>query len=106
MNKPEANHHPNGGSRRPGNGSTSFRRPANDRNRLRHPEPSAKRTGEKKPVPPVTEGMPARRIALKVIRKVTEEGAYASLALDAALRGCGLIAADRARKMEERIDQE
>ncbi len=95
MNKPEANHHPNGGSRRPGNGSTSFRRPANDRNRLRHPELSAKRTGEKKPVPPVTEGMPARRIALKVIRKVTEEGAYASLALDAALRGCGLIAADR-----------
>ena len=41
------------------------------------------------------EGMPARRLALKVIRQVTEEDAYASLSLDAALRGCGLIAADR-----------
>lgn len=41
------------------------------------------------------EGMPSRRLALKVIRQVTEQGAYASLALDAALNGCGLIAADR-----------
>ena len=41
------------------------------------------------------EGLAARRTALKVIRKVTEEGAYASLALDAALRGSGLSAADR-----------
>ena len=41
------------------------------------------------------EGLAARRIALKVIRKVTEEGAYAALALDAALKGCGLSAADR-----------
>jgi len=62
--------------------------------------------GSRKPVPgrkPVnaptaptaTDGMPARRLALKVIRQVTEEGAYASLALDAALRNCGLISADR-----------
>lgn len=41
------------------------------------------------------EGLAARRTALKVIRKVTEEGAYASLALDAALKGSGLSAADR-----------
>ena len=32
------------------------------------------------------EGIAARRTALKVIRQVTEEGAYAALALDAALK--------------------
>ena len=47
---------------------------------------------EKKPEP---EGMPARRIALRVIRQVTEQGAYASLCLDKALENCGLISADR-----------
>ena len=41
------------------------------------------------------EGMPARRLALRVIRQVTEQGAYASLSLNAALENCGLIAADR-----------
>ena len=41
------------------------------------------------------EGLAARRTALKVIRKVTEDGAYAALALDAALKGSGLSAADR-----------
>ena len=41
------------------------------------------------------EGLAARRIALKVIRQVTEGGAYASLALDAALKNCGLSGADR-----------
>ena len=41
------------------------------------------------------EGLAARRTALKVIRKVTEEGAYASLALDTALKGSGLSSADR-----------
>ena len=39
--------------------------------------------------------MPARRIALRVIRQVTEQGAYASLSLDKALENCGLISADR-----------
>ena len=39
--------------------------------------------------------MPPRRTALKVIRQVTEEGAYASLSLDEALKGSGLSAADR-----------
>ena len=42
-----------------------------------------------------TDGMPARRIALRVIRQVTEQGAYASLCLDKALENCGLISADR-----------
>ena len=41
------------------------------------------------------EGIAARRTALKVIRQVTEEGAYAALALDAALKNCGLSGADR-----------
>ena len=47
-----------------------------------------------KPEKPM-EGLAARRTALKVIRQVTEDGAYASLALDAALRNCGLNGADR-----------
>ena len=46
---------------------------------------------EQKPM----DGLASRRIALKVIRQVTEEGAYASLALDAALKNCGLSGADR-----------
>ena len=41
------------------------------------------------------EGLAARRAALSVIRKVTEDGAYAALALDAVLKGSGLSAADR-----------
>jgi len=64
-----------------------------------------KRTGEVrrvgpygKPVEKKAEEMPglkARRIALSVLRKVTEGGAYASFALDQALQGSGLNAADR-----------
>ena len=45
--------------------------------------------------PAEMEGLASRRIALKVIREVTEEGAYASLSLDRALQGSGLNAADR-----------
>ena len=41
------------------------------------------------------EGMPARRLALRVIRQVTEQGTYASLSLDKALENCGLISSDR-----------
>ena len=41
------------------------------------------------------QGLPARRLALKVIRQVTEDGAYASLSLDAALKGSGLNNTDR-----------
>ena len=65
---------PTGKGSRPGNGHANHAKP------------------EKKPE---VEGMPARRIALRVIRQVTEQGAYASLSLDKALENCGLIAADR-----------
>ena len=41
------------------------------------------------------EGIQARRTALEVIRKVTEGGAYASLALDTILKTSGLGNADR-----------
>ena len=41
------------------------------------------------------EGLASRRAALKVIRAVTEEGAYASLVLDRTLTGSGLSGADR-----------
>ena len=50
---------------------------------------------ERKPAPAPMEGLAVRRTALKVIRLVTEEGAYASLALDAALKNSGLNGADR-----------
>ena len=45
--------------------------------------------------PGATDGMPARRLALSVVRSVTENGAYASLALDEKLHGCTLSQADR-----------
>ena len=66
------------------------------------------RPGEKKERPGTTDGMPARRIALDVIRKVTENGAYASLALDEKLRGCTLSGADRrfaARLVYDTLDR-
>ena len=44
---------------------------------------------------PEMEGLAARRTALKVLRAVTEEGAYASLTLDKALQGSGMSGADR-----------
>ena len=44
---------------------------------------------------PAPDGLAARRVALRVIRAVTEEGAYASLALDEQLTRSGLSPADR-----------
>ena len=41
------------------------------------------------------EGLASRRIALRVLRQVTEQGAYASLSLDKAMENCGLGSADR-----------
>ena len=43
------------------------------------------RTGRQNQAKPEPEGMASRRIALRVIRQVTEQGAYASLCLDKAL---------------------
>ncbi len=48
-----------------------------------------------KPVKPLPDGLAARRVALAVIRDVTEEGAYASLSLDEHLTKSGLSPADR-----------
>ena len=85
----------NGGKPRSGYGQGNFRS-ANGRKPIRTggslPERKPAVKPEKKPE---TEGMPARRIALRVIRQVTEQGAYASLSLDKALENCGLISADR-----------
>ena len=50
---------------------------------------------EKKPEQPVSDGLPARRVALAVIREVTEKGAFASLDLNERLTRSGLSAADR-----------
>ena len=49
----------------------------------------------RKAAPATMEGLEARRVALRVIRQVTEADAYASLALDEALSGSGLSAVDR-----------
>ena len=75
------------GEGRTGGGNRNF----GNRNDRRAPQDRKENRTQKPPV----EGMPARRLALRVIRQVTEQGAYASLALNAALENCGLIAADR-----------
>ena len=70
---------------------------------VKKPFAGQKRTARIPGKPPVkkqgdgsfVEGMNARRIALRVIRQVTEDGAYASLALDKALTGSGLNGPDR-----------
>jgi len=102
MNKPETN---KPGMNKPYKGKPDMKKSARSAGNRKYARPapgkpgqgipSRGKTAKPKPTAPVTEGMPARRTALKVIRKVTEEGAYASLALDAAMRGCGLIATDR-----------
>ncbi len=55
--------------------------------------------GDRRPVqkdkPEQQEGLPSRRLALAVIREVTENGAYASLCLDEKLSNCGLSVQDR-----------
>ncbi len=72
------------------------RKPAGGRPEPRK-NPGGRAPARGKPVgtAPASDGMPPRRTALRVIRKVTEDGAYASLALDEALRGSGLSALDR-----------
>ena len=58
--------------------------------------PAERRYGRPAPVHPApTDGLPARRLGLEVIRQVTENGAYASLALDEKLSRCGLSPEDR-----------
>lgn len=79
--KPRYNHSQRG--EHAGNGERRYNRPAGSR------APMSKR-----PLTP-TDGMPARRLALEVIRAVTENDAYASLVLDEKLKGCGLSPEDR-----------
>ncbi len=55
----------------------------------------AKRPAPYAPAVPVSDGMPARRLALEVIRAVTENNAYASLTLDEKLNKCTLPLLDR-----------
>ena len=81
----------------------SFGRPVGSGKTVGRPgerKPSARPAAPKAPAkarprPGEMEGLASRRAALKVIRAVTEEGAYASLALDRALRDSGLNGADR-----------
>lgn len=98
-----ANHHDfhgNGGEKRygrPTSNAGSGRRPAGNVTPGRRPmgNPGTARGFQKKRPALPTDGLPARRLALDVIRQVTENGAYASLALDEKLRGCGLSPEDR-----------
>ena len=58
--------------------------------------------------PAEMEGLAPRRAALKVLRDVTEEGAYASLSLDRVLQGSGMSGADRrltSRLVYDTLDQ-
>ena len=69
-----------------------------DRNRPQGERPafrSAPRPAAPVRKAPPTDGLPARRMALDVIRQVTENGAYASLALDEKLKNCTLSHEDR-----------
>ena len=71
-------------------------RPAGDRRpQSRNGNSRQGKPGNPRQAKPEPEGMASRRIALRVLRQVTEQGAYASLALDKALENCGLITADR-----------
>ena len=55
----------------------------------------ARPEGERKPRDNREEGLPARRLALEVIRAVTERGEFIHLALDQQLKDCGLPVIDR-----------
>ena len=72
-----------------------FGKPGNPRGRI--PAGGGKISDKRavKAKPSEMEGLASRRAALKVLRAVTEEGAYASLSLDKTLQGSGLNGADR-----------
>ena len=54
-----------------------------------------RREEDRKPRDNREEGLPARRLALEVIRAVTERGEFIHLALDQQLKNCGLPVIDR-----------
>jgi len=71
-------------------------RPIGDRPAFRSgPRPVGVRPAVPVKRPHQTDGLPARRIALEVIRAVTENNAYASLVLNEKLENCGLSHEDR-----------
>lgn len=94
----KGNGRPVSGSGKPGGFRTDGKKSA-DKGKNGAGRPAAPRGNYRKPAQaPAAAGMPgleARRLALRVIREVTEEGAYASLSLDRALGRCGLGSADR-----------
>lgn len=55
----------------------------------------ARPAAERKPRPEQQEGLPARRLALEVIRAVTEENKFIHLVMDEKMRSCGLPVIDR-----------
>jgi len=67
-------------------------------NRPANPDRSRSLGGDQRPEkrrPEQQEGLATRRMALEVIREVTENGAYINQVLDDKLRDCGLSAVDR-----------
>ncbi len=98
-NRPQSGEHgPATGHNAPFRGDN--RRPAPQNRPFRGDErrPAAQNRpfrGDKPAVKAVPEGLAARRVALAVIRDVTENGAYASLSLDEHLTKSGLSPADR-----------
>lgn len=80
------------------NGEKRFGRPAEGEKRFGKPAERPYGRPVVKPAEPQhahTDGLPSRRLALAVIREVTENEAYASLALDSKLENCGLSHEDR-----------
>ena len=83
------------GDRKPFNGGNG--RPSGDRRSFGDRRPM----GDRKPVqgktvkPHQQEGLPARRLALEVIREVTEKGKFIHLVMDEKLRNCTLPLIDR-----------
>ena len=81
------------GPRKEGPHGSHPRTEGNNRRNV-HPGTDRRPRAEQKPAEGM-EGMEARRLALKVIRDVTENDAYASLSLNKVLTGCGLNPQDR-----------
>ena len=99
--RPQGGERPRSGAARgEAGGAPGGRRDAGRRPAYARPSQQAYRGNPAKSPPvkreaPAPDGLAARRVALKVIRAVTEEGAYASLALDEQLTRSGLSPADR-----------
>lgn len=110
-NRPERGDKPAFGDRKPGFSGNRERKfgdkPAFGGNRggnrpgIGAPRGNVRPMGDRKPVqgrivkPHQQEGLPARRLALEVIREVTENGKFIHLVMDEKLRACTLPLIDR-----------